>query len=177
MNDGQGGGAGPSSSPALGDRLVEVNHHLRMELETVRTVLEQVRQGVEDASLAGDAINDLILRENDWRLGACCATYARVVSAHHGLEDDSVFPHLLHAEPGLSDVLDRLTDEHHVIHGVLQLLDERLVEFIAAPGDFSGVQDAINLLGDTLLPHLEYEEEQLVEPLSRWGFYPDQVMG
>ncbi|MDX6321429.1 MAG: hypothetical protein QOF52_1287, partial [Propionibacteriaceae bacterium] len=36
-------------------------------------------------------------------------------------------------------------------------------------------QDAIDLLTDTLLSHLAYEEDQLVEPLARLGFYPNQV--
>jgi DNA invertase Pin-like site-specific DNA recombinase len=91
------------------------------------------------------------------------------------MEDASIFPHLRRSDQGLGAVLDRLTEEHHVIHEVLELLDERLVEFIAAPDDFTGLQDAIDLLTDTLLSHLAYEEDQLVEPLVRLGFYPNQV--
>jgi hypothetical protein len=34
---------------------------------------------------------------------------------------------------------------------------------------------ALDLLSDTLLSHLAYEERELVEPLARLGFYPDQL--
>jgi hypothetical protein len=30
-------------------------------------------------------------------------------------------------------------------------------------------------LTDTLLSHLSYEEHELVEPLARLGFYPEQL--
>ena len=33
----------------------------------------------------------------------------------------------------------------------------------------------MDLLSDSLLSHLAYEEEQLSEPLGRFGFYPGQV--
>ena len=33
----------------------------------------------------------------------------------------------------------------------------------------------VDLLTDTLLSHLSYEERELVEPLARLGFYPGQL--
>jgi hypothetical protein len=33
----------------------------------------------------------------------------------------------------------------------------------------------MDLLTDALLSHLAYEEQQIVEPLARFGFYPGQV--
>jgi hypothetical protein len=33
------------------------------------------------------------------------------------------------------------------------------------------VRDALDLLSDTLLSHLSYEERELIEPLARLGFY------
>lgn len=160
---------------AVGKHLIDVHDHLRTELTAVRDVLSQVRDGAADAAAARSLLNDLTMRQNDWTLGAYCAAYCRTVTGHHGLEDDSVFPHLRRHDTDLAAVLDRLTEEHHVIHEVLELLDERLVEFIGAPDDFTGLQDAVDLLTDTLLSHLAYEEDQLVEPLARVGFYPGQV--
>ena len=37
------------------------------------------------------------------------------------------------------------------------------------------LEDALNLLSDTLLSHLAYEEQQIVEPLARLGFYAGQI--
>ncbi|MBA8795858.1 alkanesulfonate monooxygenase SsuD/methylene tetrahydromethanopterin reductase-like flavin-dependent oxidoreductase (luciferase family) [Friedmanniella endophytica] len=160
---------------AVGQHLIDVHDHLRSELTEVRSVLDQVRRGTMQAGAARSVLNDLTMRQNDWTLGAYCAQYCRVVTGHHSLEDASIFPHLRRAEDDLAPVLDRLTVEHHAIHDVLELLDARLVDFIAHPDDFTGLQDALDRLTDTLLSHLSYEEDQLVEPLARLGFYPQQV--
>ena len=72
-------------------------------------------------------------------------------------------------------MIDRLTDEHHVIHDAIEEVDRALVDHLEHPDDFTRLQAAIDVLTDTLLSHLSYEEHELVEPLARLGFYPDQV--
>ncbi len=160
---------------AVGEHLIEVHDSLRSELSAVRDVLDQVRQGTTEAATARSVINDLTMRQNDWTLGAYCASYCRIVTGHHSLEDASIFPHLRAAEDELAPVIDRLAEEHVVIHDVLERLDRQLVAFIAHPDDFTGLQHALDLLTDTLLSHLAYEEDQLVEPLARLGFYAGQL--
>jgi len=49
------------------------------------------------------------------------------------------------------------------------------VDHIRTPGDFGPVQEALDLLTDTLLSHLAYEEQQIMEPISRLGFYAGQL--
>ncbi|HTY73585.1 MAG TPA: LLM class flavin-dependent oxidoreductase [Actinomycetes bacterium] len=175
---------------ALGQHLVDVHDHLRGELATVRDLVEQVRAGTLASGAARSAINAMTMRQNDWTLGAYCAAYCRVVTGHHTLEDAEIFPHLRRADRHLEPVIDRLAEEHVVIHEVLEGLDRALVEFLAgarptAPGagtghdpaghDVGRLDAALDLLSDTLLSHLAYEEQQLVEPLARFGFYPGQL--
>jgi hypothetical protein len=160
---------------AVGRHLVDVHDMLRGELAQVRRLIEQVRRDASSAGAVRSAINDMTMRQNDWTLGAYCASYCRLLTQHHGLEDEAVFPHLRAADPGLSPVIDRLEQEHHVVHEVLEGLDFALVQYVGSPGDFGALQAAVDLLGDALLSHLAYEEEQLVEPLSRHGFYPGQL--
>lgn len=59
-----------------------------------------------------------------------------------------------------------------MIHDAIEPVDRALVEHILHPDDFEPLQTAIDLLTDTLLSHLSYEER---EPLARLGFYPGQV--
>ncbi|WBC16154.1 LLM class flavin-dependent oxidoreductase [Micromonospora sp. WMMA1998] len=165
----------PAHAQAAGQHLVDVHDHLRRELAQVRDLLEQVTRGAVSPGGARAALNEMTLRQNNWTLGAYCAAYCTVVTQHHGLEDASVFPHLRRADAGLAAVLDRLEEEHVVIHGVVESVDRALVELIGRPGDFSGLQEAVDLLTDTLLSHLSYEEHQIVEPLARHGFYPGQL--
>jgi hemerythrin-like domain-containing protein len=98
-----------------------------------------------------------------------------LVALHHGLEDSDVFPHLRSCEEQLEPVIDRLSQEHNVIHDVLEGLNRALVELVTNPGDFADLRRATDILTDTLLSHLAYEEHELVEPLARYGFYVGQV--
>jgi hypothetical protein len=72
-------------------------------------------------------------------------------------------------------VLDRLVAEHLVIHGVLETVDLAFIGFLNDPDDFTAIDAATQALDRTLLSHLAYEESQLVEPLARHGFYPNQL--
>ena len=83
-----------------------------------------------------------------------------------------IFPHLRRTEPGLAPVVDRLVEEHHAIHDVLEAVDRALVELVANPGVHSGLRKAVDLMTDTLLSHFAYEERELLGPLARQGMYP-----
>ena len=169
------GAAYTARGRAIGAHLIEVHDHLRAELARVRDLIRQVREGAVNAGGARSAINEMTMRQNDWALGAYCASYCRFVTGHHMLEDEAVFPHLRAQEAGLGPVIGRLTDEHKIIHQVLNDLDQALVDHLRDPADFAGLQQAADILTDTLLSHLAYEEAQLVEPLARHGFYTGQL--
>ena len=159
---------------AIAGHLVEIHDHLRTELTQIRDLIGQVRDGAS-AAQARSAINQMTLRQNSWTLGAYCASYCRIVTGHHTLEDQAVFPHLRAREAGLAPVLDRLADEHKTIHKVLEDVDAALVEHLRNPDGFDRLQETADILADVLLSHLAYEEAQLVEPLARHGFYGGQL--
>jgi alkanesulfonate monooxygenase SsuD/methylene tetrahydromethanopterin reductase-like flavin-dependent oxidoreductase (luciferase family) len=156
-------------------QLVEVHDLLRGELSDLRGILRQVRDETMRAGDARAALNEMALRQNDWTLGTLCSRYCGVVEQHHSVEDASVFPHLTNREPHLKPVIDRLTKEHLVIHDAIQEVDRALVQHMTGPGTHDIIQAAIDYLTDALLSHLAYEEQELVEPLARLGFYPNQV--
>jgi alkanesulfonate monooxygenase SsuD/methylene tetrahydromethanopterin reductase-like flavin-dependent oxidoreductase (luciferase family) len=160
---------------AVGRHLVDVHDHLRQELAQVRDLLQQVTQGAVSAGRARAVINEMTMRQNNWTLGAYCASYCTLITQHHGIEDQSIFPHLRGADAGLVPVIDRLEAEHVIIHEVVEGVDRALVNLIHHPGDFRELREAVDILTDTLLSHLAYEEEQIVEPLARYGFYAGQI--
>jgi len=159
----------------VGKHLVDVHDMLRRELSDLRNLVAQVRDGALGAGDARAALNEMAMRQNDWTLGAFCSRYCHAVARHHGLEDTAVFPHLASSDEQLAPVIERLTDEHLVIHDAIEGVDRALVHHINNRDDFAQLQRAIDLLTDTLLSHLSYEERELVEPLARLGFYPNQV--
>jgi hemerythrin-like domain-containing protein len=164
----------PAGRAASAD-LVRVHDMLRRALAAIRDLITQVQKGAIDAGQARSELSQMTMRQNNWTLGAYCESYCRVVTTHHSIEDAAVFPHLRTAEPGLGPVLDRLSEEHRLIHQVIESVDRALVGYINQPDDLTELQDLTDLLTDTLLSHLAYEERELIEPLARYGFYDEQV--
>ncbi|MEV1292233.1 LLM class flavin-dependent oxidoreductase [Pseudonocardia sp. NPDC049635] len=154
---------------AAGRHLIDVHDGLRSELAQVRELVTQVSAGQMDPGTARSHINTMTMRQNDWTIGAYCEAYCRVVTTHHTLEDQSLFPHLRRSDPRLRPVIDRLEDEHHVIHDILERVDRALVAMISGEDDGKALHAEIDLLTDALLSHLAYEERELVEPIARLG--------
>ncbi|MCF0093975.1 LLM class flavin-dependent oxidoreductase [Micromonospora sp. MH99] len=154
---------------ATGQHLVQVHDGLRGELAQIHDLIEQVAAGEIDAGAARSQINTMTMRQNRWTLGAYCESYCRIVTTHHTIEDQALFPRLRQADPRLRPVVDRLEQEHHVIHDVLEGVDKALVAYVGALDGLAELRAAVNLLTDALLSHLSYEERELVEPLARLG--------
>jgi hypothetical protein len=162
-------------APEVGRHLVEVHDHLRAELKRLQDLFEQVRVGALSSADARGALNEMTMRQHSWALGAYCAQYCTLLTGHHSLEDQAVFPHLRSSQATLAPVIDRLEQEHLVIHEIVLALDRALVEHLNDGSTFELLQEALDRLSDALLSHLTYEEAQLVEPLGRFGFFPGQV--
>ena len=78
-----------------------------------------------------------------------------------------MFPSLRREEKALGPVLDRLHWEHEVIAEQIDRVDRALVAMMNDPAKITEVQRAADALGDMLLSHLAYEEDQLLGPLGR----------
>jgi alkanesulfonate monooxygenase SsuD/methylene tetrahydromethanopterin reductase-like flavin-dependent oxidoreductase (luciferase family) len=155
---------------ALARDLVAVHDHLRRELTQLRDMIAQVAEGSLDPGAARSEISKLTMRQNQWTVGAYCESYCRLVGMHHTLEDQAMFPGLRSLDGRLAPVVDRLHSEHVAIAGVLARVDAALVALVTSPqAGMPELRAAADLLTDTLLSHLSYEERELVEPLGRLG--------
>ncbi|ANZ38084.1 5,10-methylene tetrahydromethanopterin reductase [Lentzea guizhouensis] len=155
------------SGTALSRQLIDVHDHLRQELTKIRSLVQQVANGTLGVGAARSEINTMTMRQNNWAMGAYCESYCRLVTIHHTHEDRSLYPQLRKGDERLGPVLDRLSEEHRVIHDVLERVDAALVATVADPLKIVDLQAAVDVLTDTLLSHLSYEERELVEPLAR----------
>jgi hypothetical protein len=155
---------------ALARDLVGVHDHLRGELTQLRDMIAQVAAGSLDPGTARSEIAKLTMRQNQWTIGAYCESYCRLVGQHHTLEDQALFPGLRSLDRRLTPVVDRLHAEHLVIAGVLERVDTALVALVTSPvTGMPELRGAVDLLTDTLVSHLSYEEGELVEALGRLG--------
>jgi len=147
--------------------LLAIHEHLRQELARLQEVIEEVREGRSTAADARSYLNNMTMRQNYWTLGAFCAAYCRVVSVHHAIEDQQLFADLKAADQSLGPILERLRHEHEGIAKVLAEIDAALVAMVDDEKRLDDTENAVEHLSDTLLAHLKYEEEQLLEPIGR----------
>lgn len=152
---------------AQADLLRQVHDHLRDELSRILEAVDQVAVGAADPDATRSMINALTMRQNFWTLGSFCAAYCRMLSMHHGIEDEAMFPGLLAREPSLGPVVERLMADHELVAEILVELDESLVALVDGGRDIESVRDRARQLSDLLLPHLEYEEGQLLPVIER----------
>ncbi len=159
---------------AYPQHLIDIHDALRAELTQLRDVIDQVRRGLLQVGQARSVINTMTMRQNNWTLGAYCESYCRIVTGHHTLEDRSMFSFLRDRDPDAAPVVDRLTEEHEVIADVLEQVDRALVGLVGAePGEggarLEELSASVDLLTETLLSHLSYEERELLHPLATHG--------
>ncbi|MFI6950055.1 LLM class flavin-dependent oxidoreductase [Streptomyces sp. NPDC050422] len=159
----------PRSEQEPARNLVAAHDQLRTDLDRLGEVVREVLADTRDPGDARSEIQKLGLRQNIWTLGAYCASYCRLTTLHHTREDEDLFPYLRRSDPRLGSVLDRLTEEHHAIQGVIERIDRELVAFAGEERSPNGLRAAMDLLTDTLLSHLSYEESELIEPMARFG--------
>jgi hemerythrin-like domain-containing protein len=164
----------PARSPShrrQQELLVGVHQHLREELDQIRAAVAQVSAGRSEAGTARASINAMAMRQNYWSIGAFCATYCRVVTTHHTIEDVAWFPTLAQGSAQMSETIASLHAEHEVISGLLVALDDALVALVADPSAVAAVAlaaagAAVESLSDALLAHLDREEGALLGPLG-----------
>lgn len=151
------------------ETLLAVHQHLRDELVRLADIVEQVAAGELSIAGARSHVAQTTMRQNYWTLGAFCASYCRVVSVHHTIEDERMFPDIERGDASLAPVIARLSEEHEVIAGLLSEVDEALVVTVGEPARLDDARAAVRRLGDQLLRHLAYEEEQLLPAIGRLG--------
>ncbi|MEV6151736.1 hemerythrin domain-containing protein [Nonomuraea sp. NPDC052129] len=151
----------------LGRHLIDVHNGYRQEMRQVLDALDQVAAGALDAAALRSVINQLTMRQNYWTLGAFCATFCRLVTVHHTIEDEAMYPAILERDGSLGPVIEKLKEEHEVIAGLLTRLDQACVDLVAGDTGLDRVRAEAEQLAAVLSSHFTYEEEELVEPIGR----------
>jgi len=154
-----------------GRRLAMIHEMHLGQLVEVRRVMERVAAGDDDAADLGDAIASIQMTHNYRQFGTLCGYECAVLTAHHTIEDESIFPALSGRSEGLQRVVDRLRAEHEVIHGLLEDLEAagRKLQDEPGPAAFARVQAIFGQLERFVRSHFGYEQEELEEALGYWN--------
>lgn len=160
-----------------GDHLVQellwIHGILRSDLALVRGLTQEVLDGKDPESIRGE-ITRLQTKSPLWQLKVNCIYYCRLVHAHHGGEDAHLFPALRRSDPSLEPVVDRLEADHRRVSDILDEVEAAVGALVKddVPSGRSRLVDALNLLSEHLLVHLDYEEQSIAPTLRTWRSWP-----
>lgn len=115
--------------------LLYIHSMLRRDLVTVSRLALQAKNGLAPEMIVKE-IRNLETNSPLWQLKFGCMLYCRFVHGHHSIEHAALFPTVRKHEPSLGRVVDKLEEDHLVVHHIT----ERIVEASSQiPNDATGI--------------------------------------
>lgn len=154
-----------------GRHLAMIHDHHRQNMRVLRSLIDQARAGTLSRGELGAAVENLPLIENYRRFGALCGQHCQIVHGHHSIEDSYMFPELSAKAKAFARVVQRLMDEHEIVHALLMRLVDELNILLKTPSEasFDAAVATYDKLETLLLSHFAYEERSIGPALGRFG--------
>jgi hypothetical protein len=151
-----------------GRHLRAIHDHFRSQLVAVVDAVADVRRGEASLGEVRAAVHQLAHRATYEQLGSFCGQLCQLVTMHHGIEDRAMFPAVA-VLPDYVPVVERLMDEHLVVHERLVGIDSVLVRMHTDESAFDDLATAVAALSEVLLSHFRYEEDEMGEAMGLAG--------
>ena len=144
--------------------------HLR-ELAKVRRAMAGVFAGEGTAEELLVTISSMQMFGNMRQFGNLCGAACEMLTGHHMIEDQYVFPALHGHTEELNKVVERLRAEHLVIHDLLVRIETAASELITGPGAKAAkeLRAEFARLEAFVVSHFGYEQGELEEALGFYG--------
>ena len=147
----------------------------RMHLQDMNRMgvfLEHLKQGKIKAVAFADSINKIELSQNMRMFGTLCGRECQVLNFHHDAEEQMIFPELERQNiDALSKIVERLRQEHLVVHELLKRLEEAADKLIkdTSTSNFDEITEIFEQLHKVVKSHFGYEETALREALGKFA--------
>jgi len=154
-----------------GGRLALI-HQLHLDqLAEVEALIAAIDAGHADEDAVASSVSGLAATQNYRTFGSLCGRECRNLTFHHTGEDQAIFPVLRVGNRALDAVIDRLAEEHLVIHGWIERLLERLVDYRAHPDadTYGALRDDFRVLARLVRSHFGYEQTELEDAIGKYG--------
>lgn len=155
-----------------GRQLAAIHRMHLQQMGQVRRMMEEVAAGTAAPASLAKAVPKMEMTRNYRQFGNLCGQECQFLDYHHGAEEHRVFPHLeSRGSDGLRAVIDKLREEHKVVHALLERLYSDAVRLVQDPsGDaFDEAKATFEALERVVRSHFGYEEEELEEALGVHG--------
>ena len=148
--------AGHDRVAALSEQLIQVHQTLREQLASLR---QEAANDTSPHAAAGDLPGDLLSH---------CAGFCAAIHTHHSGEDGQLLPALRAAAPELGPVIDKLTEDHRLVAGILRQIRELLTAG-RTPSDPGALVRELDGMTAILESHFSYEERRIAKALDTLG--------
>lgn len=165
----------PQASAAdrvAGKRLALIHDMHLNALDETRAMMERVEAGQLNADTFAAQIDNLDMMRNYARFGNLCGRECEFLNFHHSAEDEDIFPVIsARASDGIKRVVERLKQEHEVIHQLLISLARNAAAIKSNPGHetFEDARETFILLDRVIRSHFSYEQTELEDALGFYG--------
>ena len=147
----------------------------RMHLQDMKRMgifLERLKQGTITAVAFADCFKKSELSQNMRMFGTLCGRECQVLNFHHDAEEQMIFPELERQNiEALSKIVERLRQEHLVVHELLKRLGaaaDKLIKDTSA-SSFDEITEIYAQLHKVVKSHFGYEETELREALGKFA--------
>lgn len=156
---------------AHGRRLTLFHRYHLQQLSQLRRALDELEKGMGDVDALAAQVGSMAMIENYRRFGSLCGQECQLLTLHHTIEDQEIFPRLRDTGDGLRKVIDRLSAEHLIVHELLVRLQEATRRFAQDPGaaSLASLRQVYEALERVVISHFGYEERELEEALGFYG--------
>ena len=144
--------------------------HLR-DMQRLANILEQVEHGAVSPAVFAQAVSKVELAHNIRMFGTMCGRECQVLTFHHDAEENMIFPQLEQQNiKALGRVVDRLKQEHLIVHELIKRLETAAQVLVQNPDDqkFAQTKATFEQLHNVVISHFGYEETELREALGRF---------
>ena len=156
-----------------GRHLAAIHRHYLSEMAQIAAVLERIKAGDTPPEELASIVLASEMRKNFEVAGTICGHQCRVLTMHHDIEEQSLFPTLAaQGNVALTKVVNKLRAEHLVIHELLTRLGGAAQDLSKTPDEthFKAAFAVFFKLRTSVLSHFGYEEKELEEAI---GLYLD----
>jgi len=155
-----------------GRRLAAIHRMHLNDIGRIGILLDRIEAGEALAADLARAVGEMELAQNYRNFGSLCGRECKVLTFHHDAEEHSIFPQLEAAgSPAIRAVVQRLREEHEVVHELLQRLERSAMTlmFETTEQRFVEARDIFKQLEKVVRSHFGYEETELEEALGLYA--------
>jgi hypothetical protein len=155
---------------AHGRRLSLFHRFHLQQMAMIARAITALEQGSGDAAALARDIGNMAMLDNYRRVGTLCGQECQMLTLHHTIEDQEIFPRLRNQSAGLKAVIDRLSKEHEIVHTLLERLEQAAITILREPSPqaLTDLRTVFDALHRVVASHFGYEEDELAEAL---GYY------